>query len=342
MGALGGTLKSFSAPELAARILKRLLQDTDPAAPWEVILGQAVQAGAGPNPARAAAQAAGMAPGTAAFTINQGSASGLQAVFQAALSLQAGTCERILAGGMESSSSAPYLLPTARWGTRMGSAPILDALLLDGQDAPQAAFSAAGQAYARLSVARALAAREAGQFRSEILELIVPGRRGTLHLTEDEPRDAPGGPPEPFDGAAVLSMACEDGTRDWSAWRERQGLGPQLPLARIKAIAQGTDAAQAIQQVLGRSGLTLEAIDRFELEDGSPDQLLHLLSLLPGLSADRINLLGGALALGEPLGATGARMVASLAHQLRDNGLRYGITAMDAHGSGLALLLEHP
>ena len=328
MGALGGTLKSFSAPELAALVLKGLLEGTDPGRSWEVILGQAVQAGCGPNPARTAALKAGLPFGTEAVTVNRGAASGLQAILQAVQSLQAGS-SGILAGGMESSSSAPYLLPSARWGTRMGSAPVMDALLLDGPDIPQAPWSPAEASFVQQSRARTLSARKAGGFLSEITPFNVQTRRGALHLAEDEPPKAPGGALEPSDGAAVLMLVSEAALRD------------QAPLARIKATARGAGSAQAIQRLLVGTGLAVGDIDRFELDEACPAHPLQVLSAFPALSPDRVNVLGGAQALGHPLGASSARMVVSLAHQLRDNGLRYGITATETDGSGLALLLEH-
>ena len=339
MGALGGTLQAYSAPDLAALVLKGLLHGTDPEIPWEVILGQAVQAGAGPHPAGAAASKAGLAAGTVACTVNQGSASGLQAIFQAFLSLRAGASQGILAGGMESASSAPYLLPSARWGTRMGSAPVLDALLLDGGEAPGLPWSESDAACAHASLARALAARQAGHFRSEILTMEVATRRGPLTFDQDQPVRAPGGPAEPSDGAAAVMLVSEAAKGPGGIWGSQGG---QPPLARIRAAAQGQDCVQAIARVLATAGIGLGDIDRFELEEASPSRLLQLLSRLPALPPARVNHLGGSLALGHPLAATGARMLGSLAHQLRDNGLRYGITAMEAHGSGLALLLEHP
>lgn len=328
MAVLGGALRTLSAPHLAAAVLTRLLEDAGTVSPGGLVLGQAVQAGAGAHPARTAALLAGLPQETWAFTVNQGAASSLQAIFQAAQSLRPGQRGRVLAGGMESSSAAPYLLPTARWGTRMGSAPVLDALVLDGQEWTAAPLAAAEAARVRHNRARAAAAREAGLFRSQITPVNVPGRRGLQVVSEDE-----SGPEDglvPGDGAAALLLAS--GT----------GLGTRAPLARIRATAQGADTTQAIRRLLQRTGLALEAIDRFEVEEASPTQRLALMASCPGLAPERVNVLGGALALGQPLGAMGAHMVASLAHQMEDNGLSYGLVVLGIQGSGMALLLERP
>ena len=328
MTALGGALKSCSASDLAAAVLEPLVAGLAPERLGGLILGHAVQAGSGPNPARSAAQKAGLPLDLPAFTVNQGSASGLQAILQATLSLRAGACEQILAGGMESSSSVPYLLPSARWGTRMGAAPVLDALLQDGQPWPQEPPSPAEASYGRQSRARAAAAQEAGLFRGEIVPVTVTTRRGSLQLTRDE-LAGPDKVAGPGDGAALLLLASAP-------------VPGAEPLARLSATAQGANSAQAIQRLLQHTGLTLAEIDRFELDEASPALPLQLLARFPALPANRVNLMGGALALGQPLGAAGARMLVTLAHQLRDNELCYGLAVMESHGSAQAMLLEHP
>ena len=320
MGALGGALKPFSAATLAAPLLRRLLEGRDPAMA-ELILGHAIPAGCGPEPAREAALKAGL-PNLPAFTVNQGAASGLRAVIQAVQALSAGAGGSILAGGMESSSSAPYLLPSARWGTRMGAAPVLDALLQDGPEPPPAP-GPAEQDWIDQSQARHHAARTAGRFSAELAPLALQGPRGPVWLAEDEP--VPAGGLTHGDGAAVLLLAAQ---------------ASPSPLAQVLATAQGSDSAQAIQRLLAASGLALEDIDRFELDESRPAQLLQLLAQLPSLARARVNVLGGQLAMAHPLGAAGARLVVSLAHQLQEADLRYGLVAMEAHGSALALLLE--
>lgn len=316
VGTLGGSLRTRSAVELGAALLRGLLErcQPGPGAVTAVILGQAVQAGAGPNPALATALAAGLSPGVVGFTLNQGAASGLQAVIQAGLGLGDGLA---LAGGMESASGAPYLLPSARWGTRMGSAPVLDALLQDGP---------AGAAVADRT--RAWQAQQAGLLAQEILPLHLP-RRNHPGFTLDrddalaEPPTPGQGPAGPGDGAAALLLCPE------------RLLGGRTPLARILGSASGATGAQAIQHVLERAGLALAVVDRFEL---GPDIDPVPLGIAPG----RLNQRGGAQALGDTPGADGARMLVSLIQQLRQDGCRYGLAALEAApGFALAMLLEN-
>ena len=326
MGALGGAWRQVGAAALAGALLKPLA-DLAPEALDEVILGHGLQAGCGPDPAGEAARQASLRPGLPAFTVNQGPASGLRAVVQAARSLQAGSGGLILAGGMDSASSAPYLLPSARWGTRMGAAPVLDALLQDGGEPLATAPTPAAVEWALRSRARHDTAQAMGLLDSERIPVVLPGPRGPVRLAADEPAQALPGLVTPGDGAAALLLASQ---------------GAPGALARIRGLTQGSGVLEAIQRLLETTGLDLATIDRFELDESQPDDLLQLLSSFPGLPQARVNVRGGALARPRPLGALGAQMVVSLAHQLRDHGLHYGIAAMAAHGSALALLLESP
>lgn len=323
MGILGGALKPLAAPALAAGLLRALSEDLDPATLDGVILGHAMPAGCGPDPAGAAVRQAGLPEGLPAFTVNQGAASGLRAVLQAAAALRAGEASLILAGGMDSSSSAPFLLPTARWGTRMGAAPILDALLMDGGDLPETGADPAALDWLLTRRARHQEALASGAFQAELVPTTFQARRGPVTLTEDEPLPAGSGWSTFGDGAALLLLAS------------REGLGTRRPLACLKASGQGRSAVEALQRVLDASGLHLADIDRFEVEDGLPGPLADLLAQLP---ADRVNVHGGGLAMGRPLGATGARMGVALTHQLQAPHVRYGLVLM----AGLALLLESP
>jgi acetyl-CoA C-acetyltransferase len=313
VGALGGSLRGFTAVDLGAAVLRGLLEQTGGGELRTVVLGQTVPAGCGPQPARAAALAAGLAAGMAAripaATVNMGAASGLLAVLQAARALAEHGGGMALAGGMESCSGAPYLLPSARWGTRTGAAPVLDALLQDGQACP---------ASAGLGLARA--AQAAGLFAGEILPLRVRPRRGPERTaTSDDAllEGSRGGPDSGLaDNAAGLLL----------------GIGPGPALARILAHGCGANPAEAVQAALDGARLPLGCIDRFELE-----------TPFPGVPEARCNRRGGLLALGRAAGADGARMLVSLTHQLHTGGLRYGLACLgDPDGPALALLLENP
>lgn len=295
-GALGGSLMAFSAPELAGAALRALLREGEAERVECCVLGQAVQAGSGPEPAREAARLGGLPPGIPAFVLNQGRASGLAAVLLAAQ----GDAELAVAGGMESCSRAPFLLPSARWGTRVGAAPVLDALL---QDADWPAWTSTLRTRDR---ALALAAREAGLLRRELVPLGAD--------QDDLPPSEEG--PAPADGAAVLLLGSAREARDRS------------PLARIVAWARGGSQAGAIARVLAKAGLALGDLACLEVDDPSPH---------PGA-----NLRGGAPSLGLAPGAEGARKVVALAHQLDHAKARYGLAALEAGGTGLALILERP
>ena len=324
MGTLGGSWKGFPATELAGALMKQMAEGLELD---EVILGHGLQAGCGPDPGGEAVRRAGLGLAVSAHTVNQGPASGLRAVVQAARSLQAGACTLVLAGGMDSCSSAPYLLPSARWGTRMGAAPVLDALLQDGGEPPPAAPSAAAVDWALRSRAHLAAAQASGLLAAERIALVLQGPRGPMPLAEDEAVGTPAGLVTPGDGAAALLLASHN--------------APDA-LARITGSAQGPGLLEAIQRLLRTTGLELGAIDRFELDESLPDDLLPALSRWPALPLARVNLRGGALALPHAPGAAGARMVVSLAHQLRNHNLHYAIAAMASRGSALALLLESP
>jgi len=315
MGALGGAFRHLAAADLGAAALRGALGGHDPAAVTEILLGQAIQAGAGPNPAQEAARRAGLS--APAGTVNLGAASGLWAVLLALRGLQGGGPGLILAGGMESSSSAPHLLPTARWGSRMGAAPILDALLQDG---PPRAQDLAGP-WAQRSAALAAAARDA--FAREITPVPLP-KGGELRV--DEPL---GGQGLEADGAAVLLLA------------NHLTPGCTAPLARIRGAATGPDAAAALTKALDQAGLPLEALDRIELDSGCPGLPQALLEALPALDGAKVNRRGDALAMGLPLGAGGARLLVTLAHQMRDHDCHYGLAVTQAGtGPGLAMILE--
>jgi acetyl-CoA C-acetyltransferase len=220
---------------------------------------------------------------------------------------------------MESSSGAPYLLPTARWGTRMGAAPILDALLQDGPPRPQDLTSP----WALRSAALAAAAQDA--FTREITPVPLP--KGGDHRVDE----LPSGHGLEADGAAVLLLSAQIPP------------GGPHPLARIRGAATGPNAAAALTRALEQARLPLEAMDRLELDEGCPGLPQALLEALPAMDEARVNRRGGALALGLPLGAGGARLLVTLAHQMRDHDCHYGLAAAQAGtGPGLAMILERP
>lgn len=373
IGALGGSLRPLGVADLGAAVLRAALERSglEPGRVAEVVLGCALQAGAGPNPARLAALRAGLPGAVPALTVNQGEGSGLRAVALAAQGLDAAG-GFALAGGAESMSGVPYLLPAARWGARMGATRLLDGLLQDGLrcghlDRPlaQAAEEAAARlgigreaqdAHAAASHRRAGAAAAQGAFGREIVPVALPGgRREGSRVAGDAcirpettaaglARLAPVLGPEgtvtegngapPADGAAVLLLGPEAGP------------GGRPPLARILGFAQAAvdpalpdlGAGPAIRRLLARTGLDFDRVDLWELDEGFAARSLAALAELPELDPARVNVRGGALALGHPLGASGARMLVTLLHLLEDRQARTGVVALGA-GGGLSAAL---
>jgi len=340
LGAFGGELRSLSAPDLGAHALRETLcrGDIEPDRIDEVILGCALPVGTGGQPARSAALAAGIPAHVPAHSPCAGGATGLKAVALGAQSLWHGASGFVLAGGTESLSRVPYIVPGARWGVRMGEAELLDSLLLDGPPVTLEIeelcrrFVLSREAQDSWTEASRRKASAARSTRSrEIAPLSVVGRKETHLISEDEDPEASRIPPSPnraapADGAASLLLAA--------------ALPPgATPLARILGwVETGSGCASAIRQLLSRTCINLEDVDRWEIHEPSAAHALALLAELPGLDPLRMNVGGGALALGDALGATGARLLVSLALSLQAEGLQTGVAAISG-GHGLALAM---
>jgi acetyl-CoA C-acetyltransferase len=345
----------------------------------EVLMGQVLQAGAGQAPARQAALAAGLPETTSATTINRVCGSGLKAIMLAAAEIRAGDAEVVVAGGMENMSAAPYLLPKARFGYRLGHGEVLDATLHDGlicafeachmgthaeRVAIARQISRADQdAYALESHRRAIAAIDAGRFRDEIVPVPVRDPKGneTLVEVDENPRrdtslDALARlrpvfalPDEPDRGGATegtVTAGNSPGITDGAAATvvvservvERYGL---RPLARIIGYAQAEVApkwlflapVEGVRRLLDRIELPIEAFDLVEINEAFAAQTLADGREL-GFDWAKTNVNGGAIALGHPIGASGARIVATLLHELRRRGGRYGLATLCLGGGG--------
>jgi acetyl-CoA C-acetyltransferase len=363
IGAFQGALAGASAPELGAAAVRAALSDSRAAAEQvdEVILGCVLSAGLGQAPARQAALRAGLAPSVPVSTLNKVCGSGMKALMLGADAIRAGSARIVIAGGFESMSNAPYLLPKARQGYRMGHGQLLDHMFYDGLQNPADAqlmghfadvtarhygFSRAAQdAFATESVKRALAACSDGAFRDEISAVTLQARRGEQHVEQDEPPfkcdlakiptlkpafDADGtvtaaSSSSIADGAAALVLMSESAARASGA----------VPLARLVAHASFAQApewfttapAGAVRRVLERAGWGTEAVDLFEINEAFAVVALAAMRDL-GLDDARVNVHGGACALGHPIGASGARIVVTLLHALRRRGLRRGVASL--------------
>ena len=377
VGRFLGVFQSVSAVQLGATTLRETLRRSglDAALIEEVVMGQVVQAGSGQNPARQAAIAAGVPSSAGGLTINKVCGSGLKAVILAAQSIRAGDQSAVLAGGMESMSSSPYLLPGARQGYRMGHQQVIDANTQDGlwcsiggegmgmtgeRVADKYGITRAEQdAYALSSQSKAVAAMQAGRFDDEIVPVTVPGRKGDTVISSDEaprpettaeslgklkPAFKPGGSvtagnaPGLNDGAASLMVVSEE-------LAQAHGLPV---LAGIEGYATGgldpewvmMTPVPATRKLLGKLGWTAADVDLWELNEAFSVQSLAVMREL-GLDAERVNVNGGAVALGHPIGASGARILVTLLSALKQQDKEIGVATLCMGGAnGLALAVR--
>ncbi|HET9262153.1 MAG TPA: acetyl-CoA C-acetyltransferase [Vicinamibacterales bacterium] len=374
---LGG-LKDFTAPQLGAMVVREAVARAaiDPQLVDECIMGNVIQAGNGQNPARQAALNGGLDDRVAALTINKVCGSGLKAVMLAAQGIATGDIEIAVAGGMESMSNAPYLLPRVREGLRMGNGALIDSMINDGlwcaldnchmgmsgelvADTYSVGRSEQDQ-YAAESHRKAAHATREGWFEDEILPVSIPQKRGAAVVFDrDEPiredttaetlgtlkpafkKDGTvtaGNAPGVNDGAAALVVMAAERAR---------ALGLQ-PMARI--IGQATSGlapklvmmtpVEAVRKVAAKIGWELGDVDLFEINEAFSVQLVAVMREL-GIDPARVNVHGGAVALGHPIGASGARVLTTLLYAMRRRNVRRGIAALClGGGNGVALAVE--
>jgi acetyl-CoA C-acetyltransferase len=377
-GKLLGSLKGFSAPALGAMVVKEAVAraGVPPERIDEVILGNVVSAGLGQAPARQAAIRAGLPPSVAALTINKVCGSGLKAVMLAAQGIATGDADVLVAGGMESMSNCPYLLPRVREGMRLGHGEVLDSMILDGlwdvyEDyhmgctgeivAEKYGVTRAQQdAWALESHRRALAAIKAGRFKDEILPVPLPQKKGdpVPFALDESPREdtslealgrlkpafkeggtvTAGNAPGVNDGAAALVVSSAE---------TAAALG-RKPLARIVAQAvAGLEPSlvmmtpvEAVRKLWKKTGWSARSVDLVELNEAFAVQAVAVCRELD-LDPAKVNVNGGAVALGHPIGASGARILTTLLYALRDRGKTRGVATLClGGGNGVALAVE--
>ena len=378
IGKFLGSLAPLAAPQLGAIVVREAVARAglEPGQVEEVILGNVVQAGLGQNPARQAALGAHLPSGVAAMTVNKVCGSGLKAVGLAAHAIQAGDLDVAVAGGMESMTNAPYLLPKAREGYRLGDAKLLDAVLHDGLwdvyenyhmgctgEVVAEKYHITRQEqdeYAVHSHRKAVAAIQACRFESQIVPVLVPQRKGepVLFQKDEGPRAdtsvealsrlqpafrengtvTAGNASGMNDGAAALVVASE---------RVANRLG-KTPLARIVGqTVSGIEPAmvmmapvEAVEKLLRKLGWKREEVDLYELNEAFAVQSVALIRELR-LDPERVNVNGGAVALGHPIGASGARILVTLLHEMAARNVRRGIAALClGGGNAVALAVE--
>ena len=376
VASFGGGLKALGSVDLAARIIEASLARAG--VPKErigdVVVGNVLQAGSGQNVARLAALKAGLPFETPAHTPNQVCGSGLKAVALAAQSIGAGDAELAVAGGTESMSNAPYLLPAARWGARMGETPLIDSMIQDGlwcghgdthmgltAEAIAQRYGItreAQDAFAVASQQKAAKAAAEGACAREIVPITLASRKGDTVFASDEYIR----PDATVEGLAKLRPAFrKDGTvtagnasgiNDGAAalvLASESAAGDYTPIARILGFAQaGVDPAvmglgpvPAIRKLLAKTGLRFDQVDRWELNEAFAAQSLGVLHDLPEIDPAKVNVRGGAIAIGHPIGASGARILVTLLHILQDQGLRTGVASLCVGGGmGVAMAVE--
>jgi acetyl-CoA C-acetyltransferase len=378
IGSFGGALKDVSAVDLGATVVREAIGRAriSHADVGDVILGCVLQAGAGMNVARQAALKAGLPVEVPGETINRVCGSGLQAVVHAVEALRVGYVDAIVAGGTESMSNAPYLLKGARWGYRMGHAEVTDAMLAEGltcainachmgitaeEVAARYNISRADQdAFSAESQRRASQALHDGSFKAEIVPVDVPQKKGDPVRVESDEYPRPGTTIEKLaplraafkkDGSVTAGNAS--GINDGAAavvvtTGDKAKKVGTAPLARILSyVSTGVDPKimgigpiPAVRKVLERAGLAMSDIDLFELNEAFAAQSLAVVREL-SIDPAKVNVNGGAIALGHPIGASGARILTTLVYALRARKLRYGVAALCIGGGmGIAMAVE--
>ena len=378
MGSFGGVLSSISAPKLGAAVIKGALRkiNLDPSLVQEVIMGNVLQANTGQAPSRQAAIDAGLTTDVPCTTINKVCASGMKAIMMAAQSIKAGDNDIVIAGGMENMSSVPYYMDKARNGYRLGDGVLIDGLVKDGltdvynkvhmgvcaeKCADEMNFSREEQdGFALASYDRSAAAWSSGKFSDEVVPVEVPQRRGdALIVSEDEEykninkekflklrtvfkKDGTvtaGNASTINDGASALILMSSDKALELGI----------TPLAKINSFADAaqepewftTAPAKAVPIAVAKAGLAMNDVDYWELNEAfSVVGLANIKKL--GLDAEKVNVNGGAVSLGHPLGNSGSRIVVTLINVLKQNNGKYGAAGICNGGGGAsAIVIEN-
>jgi acetyl-CoA C-acetyltransferase len=377
VGKFGGTLSKIPAAELGAHVIKNLLAQIglDPATVNEVIMGQVLTAGNGQNPARQAVIKAGLPDMVPAFTVGKVCGSGLKATHLAAQAIKCGDADIIVAGGMENMSASPHVLNGSREGFRMGDAKLVDTMIVDGlwdvynqyhmgvtaeNVAKKFDISRAAQdEFALHSQQKAEAAQKEGKFKDEIIPLEIPSKKGPMLFDTDEyPKhgsslEALASLRPAFNKEGTVTAGNASGLNDGAAAvvmmsaSKAKELGLK-PLARIKAYASsGLDPAimgmgpvSATRLCLKKAGWTHEDVDLMEINEAFAAQALAVNKEM-GWDTSKINVNGGAIALGHPIGASGARVLVTLLHEMVRRDAKRGLASLCIGGGmGVALAVE--
>ncbi len=377
IGKFGGALAKTAASDLGAHVIRNVLERAGvrPEQVSEVIMGQVLAAGCGQNPARQAAIRAGLPDMIPAMTINKVCGSGLKAAILGAQSIATGDADFVVAGGQESMSLAPHVLPGSREGFRMGDAKMIDSMIVDGlwdaynqyhmgvtaeNVAREYAVTREEQdEFALASQLKTEAAQKAGRFRDEIVRLEIPSRKGSVVFADDEyPRHGATlaslqALKPAFDKNGSVTAGNASGINDGAAAvvlasaRKAQALGLK-PLARIRAFASagvdpqymGMGPVPASKRCLSRAGWAPQDLDLMEINEAFAAQAIAVNRQM-GWDTNRVNVNGGAIALGHPIGASGCRILVTLLHEMHKRGAKKGLASLCIGGGmGVALAVE--
>jgi acetyl-CoA C-acetyltransferase len=368
-GRLGGGLAPYEATQLGAIAIRAALEriGIEPHEPEYVIMGQVLQGGAGQAPARQAAVGAGLPAETPADTINKVCASSIRAVEIADSMIRAGDVDVVVTGGMESMSNAPYLLKKARFGYRLGNGELIDSMVYDGLTSTFDGLHMVAQnskvsqelgisrerqdAWALRSHERAAAAQDAGRFDDEIVpvgdvaadeairrDTTLAKLAGLKPVFDPEGTTTAGNAPGVNDGASCVIVCSEE-------WAAKRGLEPLATILSQGYVADdfaylARTPAKAAAIALGRAGKTIDDVERIEINEAFASVAANSTKLL-GADEEQVNVNGGAVALGHPIGASGGRILGTMVHELRRNGGGLGLAAIcSGGGQGDALLIE--
>ncbi|MBB2926173.1 acetyl-CoA C-acetyltransferase [Paraburkholderia silvatlantica] len=378
VGKFGGSLAKVAAPDLGAIVIKAALEraGVKPEQVSDVIMGQVLTAGSGQNAARQASIKAGLPTAVPAMTINKVCGSGLKAVMLAANAIIAGDSDIVVAGGQENMSAAPHVLPGSRDGFRMGDAKLIDSMIVDGlwdvynqyhmgvtaeNVAREYGITREEQdAFAALSQNKAEAAQKAGRFDAEIVPVAIPQRKGEpLQFATDEfvrhgvTAESLAGLKPAFSKEGTVTAANASGINDGAAAvvvmsaKKAEALG-LAPLARIKAYASGgvdpkvmgMGPVPASKRALERAGWSVNDLDLMEINEAFAAQALAVNKQM-GWDTSKINVNGGAIAIGHPIGASGCRILVTLLHEMQRRDAKRGLASLCIGGGmGVALALE--
>jgi len=377
IGAFQGSLAALTAPQLGSVAIQAALARAgiEGKDVQEVLMGCVLPAGQGQAPARQASRGAGIPDSVGCVTINKVCGSGLKAVMLAAQAIRAGDAEIIVAGGMESMSNVPYLLPQARTGYRLGNGSLVDGLVHDGLWDPYNNFHMgnAGElcarecqiprdrqdAYAADSYRRAQAAVKEGKFRDEIAPVQVPARKGPPVTVAEDEQPFKGDPDKlsglrpAFDKNGTITAGNASTLNDGASAlvvmsreeADRRGVAPLATITGYSGHAQApewftTAPAGAIAALLAKTGLRADDVDLWELNEAFAVVALVNQDRV-GIAADRLNVRGGAIALGHPIGCSGARVLTTLLYALKQDGKRRGVASLCiGGGEAVALMVE--